>query len=76
MLQTLLDHLAEGDGWGTPTGRPIDEKTVTAATKRLTGAGWRHAIDGRWIRWTNPTEDTGVQFVAFAAHKPHSTLVT
>ncbi len=76
VVQTLLHHLAEGDGWDTAIGGPVDEKTVTAATKPLTDAGWKHTVDGRWIRWTNPTEDAGVQFDAFAAQTPHSTLAT
>ncbi|MFI0961435.1 DUF317 domain-containing protein [Streptomyces sp. NPDC021080] len=34
VLQTLLHQLAEGDGWDTAIGSPIEEKTVTAATKQ------------------------------------------
>ncbi|MFF0291017.1 DUF317 domain-containing protein [Streptomyces sp. NPDC005262] len=69
VLQTLLHHLAEGGGWETAVGGPVDEKTVTAATKPLNDAGWKHTVDGRWIRWTNLAEDAGVQ-------KPNSTLAT
>ncbi|MFB7275410.1 DUF317 domain-containing protein [Streptomyces sp. NPDC056244] len=76
VLQTLLNHLAEGDRWDTAIGSPVTEKTVTAGTSPLTGAGWKHTIDGRWIRWTNPSADAGVQFDAFTAQKPHSTLAT
>ncbi|MGX4693714.1 DUF317 domain-containing protein [Streptomyces sp. JNUCC 63] len=76
VLQTLLHHLAEGDAWDTAIGGPVDEKTVTAATKPLTDAGWKHTVDGRWIRWTNPSGDAGIQFDALAAQKPNSTLVT
>jgi hypothetical protein len=76
VLQTLLHHLAEGGGWETAIGGPVDEKTVTAATKPLNDAGWKHTVDGRWIRWTNLAEDAGVQFDAFAAQKPNSTLAT
>ncbi|MFJ2847485.1 DUF317 domain-containing protein [Streptomyces griseofuscus] len=39
VLQTLLHHLAEGDGWDTAIGSPVNEKTITAATKPLTDAG-------------------------------------
>ncbi|GGW51856.1 DUF317 domain-containing protein [Streptomyces caelestis] len=74
-LQTLLHHLAEGDAWDTAIGNPVGDKTVTAATKPLTDAGWKHTVDGRWIRWTNPTGDAGIQFDAFAAQQPNSTLV-
>jgi hypothetical protein len=76
VLQTLLHHLAEGDGWDTAIGSPVTEKTVTTATKPLTDAGWKHTLDGRWIRWTNPSGDAGIQFDAFAAQQPSSTLVT
>ncbi|MEU0248351.1 DUF317 domain-containing protein [Streptomyces sp. NPDC006235] len=76
MLQTLLHHLAEGDGWDTAIGSPVNKKTVSAATKPLTDAGWKHTVDGRWIRWTTPSGDAGIQFDAFAAQQPNSTLVT
>jgi len=76
VLQTLLHHLAEGDGWDTAIGSPVDEKTVTAATKPLTDAGWKHTVDGRWIHWTNPSGDAGIQFDAFAAQQPNSVLAT
>ncbi|MFC8663099.1 DUF317 domain-containing protein [Streptomyces sp. NPDC057199] len=76
VLQTLLTHLADGDGWDTALGSPITDKTVTDATRPLTDAGWTHTVDGRWIRWTNLFEDAGVQFDAFAAQNPNSTLAT
>ncbi|MFH9862165.1 DUF317 domain-containing protein [Streptomyces sp. NPDC017202] len=60
----------------TSIGSPADEKTVTAATKPLTDAGWKHTVDGRWIRWTNPSGNAGIQFDAFAAQQPTSTLTT
>ncbi|MET9839518.1 DUF317 domain-containing protein [Streptomyces virginiae] len=69
VLQTLLHHLAEGDGWDTAVGGQVEEKTVAAATRPHTDAGWEHTVDGRWIRWTNLTGDAGVQFDAFAAQK-------
>lgn len=76
VLQTLLDLLADDQGWDIPLGSPADEKNVTAATKPLAEAGWRHIVDGRWIRWTNPSNDAGVQFDAFAAQRPDSPLAT
>ncbi|WP_416986162.1 DUF317 domain-containing protein [Streptomyces sp. T028] len=76
VLQTLLHHLAEGDGWDTSIGSPAGEKAVTAATKPLADAGWKHTLDGRWIRWMNPSGDVGVQFDAFAAQQQNSTLAT
>ncbi|KUO15269.1 hypothetical protein AQJ91_42620 [Streptomyces dysideae] len=76
VLQTLLHHLAEGDGWDTAMGSPVNQKTVTAATKPLSDAGWKHTVDGRWIGWTTPSGDVGIQFDAFAAQQPNSTLVT
>ncbi|MFJ1656781.1 DUF317 domain-containing protein [Streptomyces sp. NPDC088337] len=76
VLQTLLHNLAEGDAWDTAIGSPVDEKTVTASTKPLTDAGWKHILDGRWIRWTNLSEDVGIQFDAFAAQKSSGPLAT
>ncbi|WP_406498175.1 DUF317 domain-containing protein [Streptomyces sp. NBC_00846] len=76
VLQELLDHLADGDGWDTAIGAPVDEKMVTAATQPLSEAGWKHTVDGRWIRWTSPAEDAGVQFDTFAAQNTNSTLAT
>ncbi|MER5851290.1 DUF317 domain-containing protein [Streptomyces sp. NPDC002012] len=76
VLQDLLHHLAYNDGWDTALGSPVDEKTVTAATQPLSDAGWKHTVDGRWIRWTSPAGDAGVQFDAFAAQHPIQNLDT
>jgi hypothetical protein len=76
VLQTLLNGLAEEDAWETAVGSPVGDKTVTAATRALTDAGWKHTVDGRWIRWATLQGDAGVQFDAFAAQNPHSTLAT
>jgi hypothetical protein len=76
VLQELLDHLVDGDGWDTAAGAPVDEKTVTAATQPLSDAGWKHTVDGRWIRWTSPTADAGVQLDAFTAQHPNQNLAT
>lgn len=76
VLEELLDHLADGDGWDASFGAPVDEKAVTAATQPLSDAGWKHAVDGRWIRWTSPAGDAGVQFDAFAAQHPQPSLAT
>ncbi|GES34726.1 hypothetical protein AB0G60_34495 [Streptomyces angustmyceticus] len=59
VLQELPAHLA-GDGWDIAVGSAVDEKSVTAATRPLVEAGWKHGIDGRWMRWTNLSEDAGV----------------
>ncbi|BCK73724.1 hypothetical protein Srufu_076770 [Streptomyces libani subsp. rufus] len=59
-----------------PLGAPVDEKAVTAATQPLSDAGWKHTVDGRWIRWTAPAGDAGVQFDAFAAQHPQPSLAT
>ncbi|MFD5492705.1 DUF317 domain-containing protein [Streptomyces sp. NPDC127091] len=75
LLKTLLSRLAEGDAWETAIGSPTTEKTVTEATRPLTDAGWKHTIEGRWIRWETTPGDAGVQFDAFAAQNP-STLPT
>ncbi|MFF7413351.1 DUF317 domain-containing protein [Streptomyces lydicus] len=76
VLEELLDHLADGDGWDASFGAPVDEKAVTAATQPLSDAGWKHTVDGRWIRWTSPAGDAGVQFDAFAAQHPQQSLAT
>ncbi|MFE3645871.1 DUF317 domain-containing protein [Streptomyces sp. NPDC059169] len=76
VLQTLLHHLAHEESWGTAIGGAVDEQAVTAATRPLTDAGWKHTVDGRWIRWTNLAGDAGVQFDAFVAQTRHSTLAT
>ncbi|MFP8959229.1 DUF317 domain-containing protein [Streptomyces nanhaiensis] len=76
VLNTLLDRLTEEDAWETAIGGPTTEKTVTAATRPLTDAGWQHTVDGRWIRWETHQGDAGVQFDAFAAQNPHTTLAT
>ncbi|MFF4822677.1 DUF317 domain-containing protein [Streptomyces sp. NPDC001212] len=76
VLQALLNSLAEGDAWETAIGSPITEKTVTQATRALTDAGWQHTVDGRWIRWETTQGDAGVQFDAFAAQSPRTTLAT
>ncbi|MFG2153158.1 DUF317 domain-containing protein [[Kitasatospora] papulosa] len=76
VLQELLNHLADGDGWDTAIAVPVDEKTVTAVTQPLSDAGWKHTVDGRWIRWTSPAEDAGVRFDAFTAQHPSQNLAT
>ncbi|AVH55704.1 MULTISPECIES: DUF317 domain-containing protein [Streptomyces] len=76
VLLTLLNILAEGDAWETAVGSPATEKTVTEATRPLIDAGWKHTVDRRWIRWETSQGDAGVQFDAFAAQSPHTTLAT
>ncbi|MFF9753492.1 DUF317 domain-containing protein [Streptomyces sp. NPDC014344] len=76
MLQNLLIHLADGNGWDTVIGAPMDEKMVTAATQPLSDAGWKHTVDGRWIRWMSPDEAAGVQFDAFTAQHSSQNLAT
>ncbi|MFI5800588.1 DUF317 domain-containing protein [Streptomyces sp. NPDC051677] len=76
VLQDLLTHLADGDGWDTAIGAPVDEKMVTLATQPLSDAGWKHTVDGRWIRWTSPDGAAGVQFDAFTAQYPSQNLAT
>lgn len=76
VLQELLNHFANADGWDTAIGTPVDEKTVTAATQPLSDAGWKHTLDGRWIRWFSPAADAGVHFDAFTAQHPTQNLAT
>ncbi|MEV5449634.1 DUF317 domain-containing protein [Streptomyces sp. NPDC052535] len=70
VLRHLLIHLADGDGWDTAISAPMDEQMVTAATQPLSEAGWKHTVDGRWIHWTSPDGDAGMQFDAFAGQHP------
>lgn len=65
-----------GDGWDAAIGAPVDEKMVTAATQPLSDAGWKHNVDGRWIRWTSPTGDADLQFDAFTTQHPSQNLAT
>ncbi|MFE9687551.1 DUF317 domain-containing protein [Streptomyces sp. NPDC006285] len=79
LLQSLLRGLALGDAWDTALGSPVIERTVSAATRPLTDAGWNHTIDARRIRWQTAQSDAGVQFDVFAAqdsriHLPAWTL--
>jgi hypothetical protein len=73
VLQTLLHHLADADGWDTAVGAPVDEKTVTVATRPPTDAGWEHTVDGRWIRWTNLTGDAARSFERIVSNHPSLT---
>lgn len=62
VLQNLLIHLADGDGWDTVISAPVDERMVTTATQPLTEAGWKHTLTGHGIRWTSPDGEAGVRF--------------
>ncbi|WP_432012612.1 DUF317 domain-containing protein [Streptomyces cucumeris] len=74
VLNRLLEHLA--DGLDTAISPRVSEKMVTAATQPLSDAGWNHTVDGRWIRWTSPAGDAGVQFDAFSAQHPSQNIAT
>ncbi|MFE5077634.1 DUF317 domain-containing protein [Streptomyces halstedii] len=76
VMRELLNQLADGDGWDIAIGTPVDEKMVTAATQPLSDAGWKHTVDGRWIRWTSPGGDAGIRFDAFTAQHPSQNLAT
>ncbi|WP_055495457.1 DUF317 domain-containing protein [Streptomyces sp. TP-A0356] len=76
VLQDLLIHLADGDGWDTAIGAPVDEKMVTAATRPLANAGWKDSAEGLKFRWTSPDGNAGIQFDAFAAQHPNQNLAT
>jgi hypothetical protein len=76
VLEDLLNHLADGEGWDTAIGAPVDENMVTAATQPLSKAGWKHTVNGRRIRWTSPAGDAGIQFDAFTTQHPSQNLAT
>ncbi|MFL9655149.1 DUF317 domain-containing protein [Streptomyces sp. PB17] len=71
VLQCLLIHLADGNGGDTAISASADEKMVTAATQPLSDVGWKHAEDGRWIRWTSPTGTPA----SSSTPSPHNTRV-
>ncbi|MFF7789341.1 DUF317 domain-containing protein [Streptomyces sp. NPDC007991] len=72
VLQSLLIHLAEGDGWDTVIGTPVDERTVTTTTQPLAEAGWKHTLTGHGIRWTSPDGQAGVRFDPLTAQHPQN----
>ncbi|MFK0121149.1 DUF317 domain-containing protein [Streptomyces sp. NPDC090994] len=72
LLQTLLISLADGDAWECAVGSPVTEQTVSQATRPLNDAGWKHTVDGRFIRWETTQRDAGIQFDAFAAQNPRN----
>ncbi|MET8683723.1 DUF317 domain-containing protein [Streptomyces sp. NPDC004732] len=75
IMQVVLDSLASADAVEIAEGNQISEATIGEATRPLAGAGWKHTIDGRAIRWQAPGDRAiSVQFDAFAAHAPHSGL--
>lgn len=76
LLQTLLISLTHGDARETSVGSPVTEETVAAATRPRIDAGWKHTVDGRFIRWETAQGDAGVQFDAFAAQNSHTTTLT
>lgn len=76
VLQDLLTHLANGDGWDTAVGAPVDEKTVTAATQPLSAADGSTPWTGDGSGGRLPPGDAGVQFDAFTAQHPNKNLAT
>lgn len=69
ILRTLLDSLDSTDMAEIVTGSKVAEATVGEATRPLFDAGWKHTVDGRFIRWQAPGDHpSGVQFDAFAAN--------
>ncbi|MBT2409332.1 DUF317 domain-containing protein [Streptomyces sp. ISL-12] len=78
LLQSLLISLDDGSAWDTATSAPglVSEETVTAATRPLADAGWKHTVDGRFISWTTSQSDAGVTFDAFTAQNPRNASAT
>ncbi|MEV5506538.1 DUF317 domain-containing protein [Streptomyces orinoci] len=76
IVRTLLDALAAESAWGTGPGTPISERTITEATRPLSDASWKQAVNGRWINWTAAHGSAGTQFDAFAAQKADSPVPT
>ncbi|MFH8446877.1 DUF317 domain-containing protein [Streptomyces sp. NPDC018026] len=72
VLQNLLNHLADGDGWDTVIGVPVGERTAITATQPLTEAGRKHTLTGHGIRWTSPDEQAGVRFAPLTAQAPQN----
>ncbi|MEU3616831.1 DUF317 domain-containing protein [Streptomyces sp. NPDC006872] len=77
IVRTLLNSLASDYVRDAGPATGVSETEIAEATRPLTDAGWKHTVEGRWIRWEAPGEDAaGVQFDAFAAQKPNSPLPT
>ncbi|MEH0658514.1 DUF317 domain-containing protein [Streptomyces turgidiscabies] len=77
IVRTLLNSLASDYVWGAGPATVVSETEIAEATRPLSDAGWKQTVEGRWIRWEAPGEDAaGVQFDAFAAQKPNSSLPT
>ncbi|MGP3756873.1 DUF317 domain-containing protein [Streptomyces sp. IBSNAI001] len=72
VMQDLLIHLADTDGWNTVVSTPVDEKMVAVATQPLTDAGWKYALREHGIRWTSPDGGAGVQFDPLTAQQPQN----
>ncbi|CAM5582685.1 hypothetical protein STENM36S_08589 [Streptomyces tendae] len=71
VLQNLLNHLADGDGWDTVIGVPVGERTVTTATQPLTEAGWKHTLTGHGgTRQPQPGRDHRTRLAASAPATP------
>ncbi|MBZ4324065.1 DUF317 domain-containing protein [Streptomyces huiliensis] len=76
IVGTLLNTITSENAWGRGPSTSITETVIAKATRPLSDAGWKHAIDGRrYVTWQAPgTHAAGVQFDAFAAQQPNSPL--
>ncbi|MFF3976510.1 DUF317 domain-containing protein [Streptomyces sp. NPDC001828] len=72
VLEKLLNHLADGDGWDTAVNTPLDESAVTTTAQPLAEAGWQHNLNGHGIHWTSPDGQAGVQFDSLTAQHPQN----
>ncbi|WP_172381146.1 DUF317 domain-containing protein [Streptomyces sp. MNP-20] len=76
IVSALLDALATENAWGRSLF-PTTATAITEATSPLTGADWKHTVDGRYIAWEAPgPHPAGVQFDAFAAQQANTMLPT
>ncbi|WP_326731783.1 DUF317 domain-containing protein [Streptomyces phaeochromogenes] len=77
IMRVLLDSLASSDAAEIAAGSQVSEATIGEATRPVADAGWKHTIDGRWIRWQLPGDHPiTIQFDAFASQAPHTPLDT
>ncbi|MFJ6017244.1 DUF317 domain-containing protein [Streptomyces sp. NPDC092952] len=70
VLQRLLTHLADGDGWDALIGATPKMKQIAAATQPLADAGWTYVLNGQGFRCTSPDGNAGVQFDPLTAQRP------
>ncbi|MBC2878046.1 MULTISPECIES: DUF317 domain-containing protein [Streptomyces] len=77
IVRTLLTFMASENAWGRGPCTSVTETAIAEAARPLANAGWKYAVDDRYLTWQAPgTHAAGVQFDAFAAQQTNSPLPT